>query len=133
MHEDRIGRIVVDAALAVHRELGPGLLESVYETVLARMLTRKGLQVERQAAIPITCLGESFDAGFKADLVVESRVILELKSVEKVGNVHKKQLLTYLRLSGYKLGFLLNFGESLMKSGITRIVNGLPETGPAMK
>ena len=127
MDENHIGKIVVDTAVAVHRELGPGLLESVYEIVLLHELRQRGLNGERQIPISIKWQGIRFDEGFRADIVVENKVILELKSVEKINNAHKKQLLTYLKLSGKKLGFLLNFGDILMKNGITRIVNGLPE------
>jgi GxxExxY protein len=125
MTENQIGKIVVDAAVAMHRALGPGLLESVYEAVLAAELRERGLRVERQAAVAIEYRGIRFDEGFRADLVVEGKVLLELKSVERTTHTHKKQLLTYLRLSGHKLGFLLNFGEGLIKDGIVRIVNGL--------
>lgn len=117
----------LNAAIQVHRELGPGLLESVYEIVLAHVLTERGLAVRRQAAVPITYAGVRFDEGFRADIVVEEKVILELKSVESVVPVHKKQLLTYLRLSKMKLGLLLNFGAPLMKDGIIRIADDLPE------
>ncbi len=127
MDENPIGRIVVDAALTVHRQLGPGLLETVYEVVLAGELRDRGLAVERQVPISIEYRGFKFDEGFRADILVEGKVILELKSVEAVNNAHRKQLLTYLKLTGMKLGYLLNFGEGLMKDGITRIVNGLPE------
>ena len=125
MNENEIGRNVIDSAIAVHRGLGPGLLESVYEVVLARELTERGLKVERQVPVSIEYRGVRFDEGFKADIIVEGKVILELKSVEMVNNAHKKQLLTYLKLTKMKLGFLLNFGEALMKNGITRTVNGL--------
>jgi len=128
MTENEIGRIVVDAALAVHRELGPGLLETVYEVVLTHELNQRGLHAQRQVPMSIVYRGTTFDEGFRADVVVEGKVILELKSVEKVSNAHKKQLLTYLRLTGLRLGFLLNFGEALMKDGITRTANGLPES-----
>jgi GxxExxY protein len=127
MTENEIGRLVVDAAIAVHRELGPGLLETVYEVILAHQLRQHGLRAERQVAIPIEYRGVKFDEAFRADIMVERKVVLELKSIEQVTRVHKKQLQTYLRLTGYKLGFLLNFGESLMKKGITRAVNGLEE------
>jgi GxxExxY protein len=120
-----IGREVVDSAVLVHRELGPGLLESVYEQVLALELSGRGLFVERQVPVDIRYREQVISVGFRADIVVERSVILELKSVEKVNNVHKKQLLTYLRLADFKLGYLLNFGEELMKNGITRSVNGL--------
>ena len=127
MTENQIGKLVVDSAIAIHRELGPGLLESVYEAILAQALRRHGLRVERQVPIPIEYQGVKFDEAFRADIMVEGKVILELKSVERITNVHKKQLQTYLRLTGHRLGFLLNFGESLMKKGITRAVNGLEE------
>jgi len=128
MTENEISKVVVDAAIAVHRELGPGLLESVYETILDDELNQRGLKTKRQVAIPIVCRGQSFDEGFRADIIVEDKVILELKSIEAVHAVHSKQLLTYLRLTNTKLGLLLNFGESMMKSGISRVVNGLPES-----
>ncbi|MCC6126118.1 MAG: GxxExxY protein [Pirellulales bacterium] len=124
MTENEIGQIVVDTAIQLHKELGPGLLESVYEAIFARRLAKKGLQIQRQAGISIDFDGEHFDEGFRADLMVEGKVILELKSIEKIAPVHKKQLLTYLKLTGMKLGFLLNFGEELMKTGIVRIING---------
>lgn len=124
MKENEIGTLVVDYALALHRETGPGLLETVYEVVLAHDLRGDGLHVERQVPIPIQLRGIQFDEGFRADMIINGKVLLELKSVEKVNNAHKKQVLTYLRLTGLKLGYLLNFGESLMKDGITRIVNG---------
>lgn len=127
MDENAIGREVVDSAIAVHRELGPGLLESVYEVVLADELTKRGLKTVRQSPVAIECRGVHFDEGFRADMIVEDKVILELKSVEHISNAHKKQLLTYLKLTGLRLGFLLNFGEAMMKHGITRTVNGLPD------
>ena len=127
MDENEISRIVVDAAMMVHRELGSGLLESVYQAVLARELRERGLKVEREVAVPIDWRGLKFDEGFRADVIVEGKVILELKSVEAVNNAHKKQLLTYLRLTHMRLGLLLNFGAAVMKDGITRIVNALPE------
>lgn len=124
MHENEIGTAIVDCAVHLHQALGPGLLESVYETTLARQLEKRGLSVQRQVAVPIEYEGERFEEGFRADLVVEGKVIVELKSVEKVNQAHKKQLLTYLRLGGMKLGYLLHFGEALMKDGITRTING---------
>ena len=123
----KIGTIVVESAIAVHRELGPGLLETVYEVILARELADRGLTVERQVPVPIEYRGVRFDEGFRADIIVARKVILELKSVERVTAAHKKQVQTYLRLTGCKLGYLLNFGEALMKAGITRCVNGLEE------
>ena len=127
MTENEIGKVVVDSAVTVHRELGSGLLETVYEVILAHELRQRGLRVERQVPISIECRGIKFDEAFRADIVVEGKVVLELKSVEQVTRAHKKQLQTYLRLAGHKLGFLLNFGEALMKKGITRAVNGLEE------
>jgi GxxExxY protein len=125
MSENAIGTQVLEAAIRVHRELGPGLLETVYEVVLARELSDLGLKVERQVAVPILYKGIRFDEGFRADIIVEQKVLLELKSVERVSPAHKKQVLTYLRLTGLKLGYLLNFGEAVLKGGITRCVNGL--------
>ncbi|MHB8846663.1 MAG: GxxExxY protein [Nitrospirota bacterium] len=104
--------------------LGPGLLETVYEVILVQMLQEAGLKVERQVAIPIQFRGIQFDEGFRADVIVEGKIILELKSIESVSKAHKKQVLTYLKLTGKKLGFLLNFGEAMMKNGISRILNG---------
>lgn len=127
MEENRIGSIVVDSAITVHRELGPGLLESVYESALAFELGCRGLHVERQVVIPIRYRSLEFDEGFRADIIVSDLVILELKSVQKLIPVHHKQLQTYLRLAGRRLGFLLNFGDVLMKDGIVRTVNGLPD------
>ena len=125
MTENEIAKIVVDAAYQVHTRLGPGLLETVYEVVLAYELKKRGLQVERQTAVPIVYDEIKFDEGFRADLIVEGKVVLELKSVEAVARVHKKQLLTYLRLMDKRLGLLINFGEELIKDGISRVVNGL--------
>ena len=127
MTENDIGRIVVDAAIAVHRELGPGLLESVYEVIMAYELGRRELSVRRQVPIPIHYKQMIFEEAFRADLVVEDKIIIELKSIGQVSEAHKKQLLTYLRLTGCKLGFLLNFGEALMKRGITRTANGIED------
>jgi GxxExxY protein len=124
MNENEIGTIVVDCAVTVHRRLGPGLLESVYETVMAYELQKRALSVKRQVPVPVVYDDIRFEEGFRADLIVNGKVVLELKSVEKVTNAHKKQLLTYLRLTGMKVGYLLNFGEALMKDGITRIING---------
>jgi GxxExxY protein len=127
MTENEIAREVVDAAYKVHTTLGPGLLESVYEIVLAHELKRRGLVAERQVPVPIKYDSIVFDEGFRADVVVEGKVILELKSIEHVAPVHKKQLLTYLRLADKRLGLLINFGEELIKTGISRVVNGLEE------
>ncbi len=127
MTENEIGKCIVDVAVQIHRETGPGLLETVYEIIMAHQLRERGFQVERQVAIPIEYQGLRFDEGFRADLIVEDKVIVELKCVENLNNAHKKQLLTYLRLTGMHLGYLLNFSESLMKSGINRMVNRLVE------
>jgi GxxExxY protein len=127
MTENEISKVILDSAIAVHKELGPGLLESVYEVVLAYEVQQRGLLVERQVPIPIRYKDMKFDEAFRADLVVDEKVIVELKSVERVSEAHKKQVQTYLRLTGCKLGFLLNFGEALMKRGITRVVNGMED------
>jgi GxxExxY protein len=127
MTENEIGTSIVKTAIQVHRELGPGLLESVYEIAMAHQLQQRGLHVVRQAPIAIEYQGHRFDEGFKADLIVENKVIVELKCVEKLNNAHKKQLLTYLRLTGISLGYLMNFSEALMRQGITRTVNRLAE------
>jgi len=128
LHENDIARTIVDAAYKVHRAIGPGLLESVYEAVLAHEIEKKGLAVERQKAIPIRYDRLAFEEGFRADLVVGAAVIVELKSVEKISPVHKKQLLTYLRLADKRLGLLINFGANMIKDGIFRVVNGLQES-----
>jgi len=125
--ENEIAREVVDAAFYIHKALGPGLLETVYEVVLARELERRGLAVVRQQPVPIVFGDLKFDEGFRADLIVEDKVIVELKSVEQIAPVHKKQLLTYLRLADKRLGLLINFGSAVIKDGISRIVNGLEE------
>ncbi len=127
MDENELGKIVVDSAIAVHRELGPGLLEGVYEVVFAKELSKRGLGIKRQVPISIEYDGTKFEGAFRADIIVNDKFLLELKSVEKINPVHKKQVQTYLKLTGYKLGFLLNFNEELMKYGITRCVNGLEE------
>ena len=124
MTENEIGTIVVDSAVKLHKSLGPGLLETVYEGILIQQLQKAGLTTQRQVLVPITFEGVSYDEGFRADIIIGGKVILELKSTEVVHPVHKKQLLTYLKLTGLKLGYLLNFGEELMKNGITRIING---------
>ena len=124
MNENKIGMKIVDAAVRLHQELGPGLLEKVYEVLLSQRLQKMGLNVRRQVSVPIKFDGEVFDEGFRADLIVENRVMIELKSVEKLHPAYKKQVLTYLRLTDLRLGYLLNFGDELMKSGISRIING---------
>jgi GxxExxY protein len=125
MTENEIAAIVVDSCLMIHRELGPGLLESVYEEILAYELENRGLVVERQRGVEVEWDGHNLGKGFVADLVINSKVILELKSVQKLEPVHFKQLLTYLKLTELKLGLLINFNETLIKNGIKRVVNGL--------
>ena len=125
MTENEISKIIVDAAFKIHTTLGPSLLESVYEAVLAYELKQRGLYVVRQPAVPVIYHEVHLEEGFRADLIVEDKVIVELKSVEAIAPVHKKQVLTYLRLTNLKLGLLINFGEALIKDGITRVVNGL--------
>ncbi len=120
-----LAREIVDAAFRVHSKLGPGLLESVYEVVLAKELERRGLKVERQRAVPIRFEDLCFDEGFRADLIVEGSILVELRSVEQLARVHSKQVLTYLRLLDYRLGLLINFGAPVIKDGIHRIVNRL--------
>jgi GxxExxY protein len=127
MKENEVAKVIVDAALSVHTGIGPGIFETVYEVVLAHELRKRGLQVERQVPIPIIYDDLKFDEGFRADLIVEDIVIVELKSLEALLPVHSKQVLTQLRLSNRRLGLLLNFGEALLKNGIKRIVNGLPD------
>ena len=122
---DDITGAIVDAAVKIHKAIGPGLLESVYEAVLARELERRGFQVERQKVISFEYDGMVFDEGFRADLVVEGLVLVELKSVEKLAPVHSKQLLTYLRLMDLRAGLLINFGGAILKEGLHRIVNNL--------
>ncbi len=125
--EDLIAKAVTQAAYDLHHELGPGLLESVYEVLMADALRLARFAVERQKPIPIRFREKSFDEGFRADLVVDSLVLVELKSIESLARVHRKQVLTYLRLSGLKLGLLINFGGELLKGNIERLVNGLEE------
>ena len=125
--ENEIAREIVDAAFHIHKAIGPGLLETVYEVVLAREVEKRGLRVVRQQPVPIFFGDLKFDEGFRADLIVEGKVIVELKSVEQTAPVHKKQLLTYLRLADKRLGLLINFGSAVIKDGISRIINGFEE------
>jgi iron complex transport system substrate-binding protein len=126
MHLDEITGSIVDASISVHGRLGPVLLESVYELVLASVLERRGLHVVRQQPVAFSFDGIDFENGFRADIVVERCVIVEVKSLERLDRVHPKQLLTYLRLMHLQVGLLLNFGAELMKDGIKRVVNELP-------
>ena len=123
MEIEEIARELVDSGYKVRTELGPGLLESVYEVVVAKLLTDRGLRVERQKSVPIIFQGLRFDEGFRADLLVEGKLLVEIKSVENLAPVHGKQLLTYLRLLNLPLGLLMNFGAAIFKNGIKRIVN----------
>lgn len=125
MNEEEIGKLTLDAAFTVHRELGPGLLESVYEAAMVVELRRLGLEPENQVSIPISYQNEDLGVGFRADIVVNKLVLVELKSVESISPVFKKTTLNYLRLIPLRLGFLINFNEALLKNGITRIANGL--------
>jgi len=127
MEPNEVTAQIVDAAFKIHLELGPGLLETVYEVVLAHELTKRGLRMRRQVPVPIEYDGLPFDEGFRLDLLVEESIIVEIKSVEKNHPIHAKQLRTYLVLAKLQLGLVLNFGLERMKHGITRIVNGLPE------
>ncbi|MGB1248548.1 MAG: GxxExxY protein [Chitinophagales bacterium] len=125
MTENELSKIIVNTCFEIHSTLGPGLFESVYEEILFFELEKQGLKVDRQKAISIIWKGVKMDKGFYADLIVENKVLIELKSVEKVTKVHQKQVQTYLKLTGIKLGLLINFNESLIKHGIQRIVNNL--------
>ena len=119
---ERIGRAVVDAALSVHRALGPGLLESVYEVCLAEELRQRGLTTERQVGVPVVYGDVRMDVGFRLDLLVEKSVVVEIKSIDALASIHTAQVLTYLRFSGVRLGYLINFNTSLLKHGLRRLV-----------
>jgi GxxExxY protein len=123
MHIDEISAIVIDEAIAIHRELGPGLFEMVYEAILAGRLEARGLRVTRQMPAPLVFDGQSFDAAFRIDILVEDQLVLEIKAVEQLGKAHAKQLLTYLRILKQPVGLLLNFSGATMKEGIRRMVN----------
>ncbi len=127
MHENEIAKQIVDAAYKIHKKVGPGLLESVYEAILAYELEQRGLHIVRQQPVPVIYEDMRLDIGFYADMVVEDKVIVELKSVERTHPVHHKQLLTYLRMADKRLGLLINFGLPLIKDGIERVVNRLEE------
>jgi GxxExxY protein len=127
MTENEIAKQVVDAAYKIHTKVGPGSLESAYEAILIYELKKRGLQVLYEQPVPIVYEEVRLDIGYRADLIVEDKVIIELKSVEKIAPVHYKQLLTYLKLADKRLGLLINFGEVFIKHGITRVVNGLKE------
>lgn len=130
-HENDITGAIIDTALDIHRRLGPGLLESVYQAVLAHELRARDFRVETEVPVPVDWKEVHIEIGFRADLILENAVLVELKSVETLAPVHKKQVLTYLRLADLRVGLLINFGAPLLKEGIHRVVNNLPETGPA--
>ncbi len=119
---DQLAKLIVDAGLKVHRTLGPGLLESVYEHCLAHELRKRGVAVERQLSLPIVYDGERLDAGFRLDIVADNRIIIEIKAVDALTRVHEAQVLTYLKLSGHRLGLLMNFNVELFKHGLRRLV-----------
>ena len=125
MSENELSKIIVNKSFEIHKGLGPGLLESVYEDILTYELRQSGLMVSRQQALPVLWKGEKMEQGFKADLIVENKVLIELKSVDTLAPVFYKQVLTYLKITGLKLGLLINFNEPLLRDGIKRIVNGL--------
>jgi len=127
MIENEITKICIDTAYKIHTKIGPGLLESAYQAILVYELKKNGLHVDSEIPMPIHYEDIHLDVGFRADLIVENKIIIELKSIEKVADVHKKQLLTYLRISGLHVGLLINFGAPLIKDGIFRIVNGFKE------
>lgn len=127
MTENEVAKQIVDVAFNIHQTYGPGLLESVYEAIMAHELRKRGLLVGRQQPIPVVHDNVRVGVGFRADLIVESKVVVEIKSIEAVAPVHKKQLLTYLRLTDKRLGLLINFNVELIKNGISRVVNQLPE------
>lgn len=127
MTENEVAKIIVDAVFTVHTRLGPGLLESVYEAIMEYELKKRGMQVVHQRPMPVIYEDVKMKVGFRPDLIVEGKVIIEVKSVEVLAPVHLKQLLTYLRLSDKRLGLLINFGGALIKDGIRRVVNRLPE------
>ena len=124
MNENDISKIIVDCDYKIHIKIGSGLFESVYECILEKYLTKRGLDVKRQVPMPMEIEDIQIDRAFIADLIINDKVIIELKSKMQLTNTDKKQVLTYLKLSGYKLGLLINFGEALMKDGIKRIING---------
>lgn len=125
MTENELSKIIVDICYKIHTKLGPGLLESVYEAILFYELNKLGLKVEKQKPLPVYWDEMVLEIGFRADLIVENKVILEIKSVAELANVHPKQVLTYLRITDMKLGLLINFNETYIKDGIKRVVNNL--------
>ena len=128
MIENDIAKIIIDLALKIHSKLGPGLFESVYEEILCHELNKKGLQYSRQKPIPILWDNIKLEGGFKTDIIVNEKVLIELKSVDQIQKVHKKQVITYLKLTNLKLGLLINFNSDLIKNGVVRLVNNLNES-----
>lgn len=127
MTENEIAKNVVDLAVRIHKTLGPGLFESVYEAVMVYELRKQGLQVVNQSPIPVLWQEIRLEVGFRADIIVNNLVLIELKSVTALADIHRKQTLTYLRLTNIKLGLLLNFGDTTMRNNIERVVNGLKD------
>lgn len=125
MKENELSRIIVNLCFEIHTKLGPGLLESFYEAILVYELTEMGLKVERQKSLPVIWNDITMSIGFRADIIVENLVLIEIKSVAEIAQVHLKQVLTYLKITGLKLGLLVNFNEPLIKNGIKRIANNL--------
>ena len=125
MHENEIGTILLDAAFQVHKELGPGLLESTYEACLSYEASERGLFIETQLPLPVIYKEVKLDCGYRIDLLVENKVVIEIKSVDALNDVHLAQTLTYLKLGNYKLGLLINFNVALLKQGIKRVANGI--------
>lgn len=124
MSHNELSGLILETAIDIHRKLGPGLLESVYQTILAHELIKRGLNIKKEVPIPLVWDNLHFDVGFRADLVVNDLILIEVKCVEEIARVHKKQVLTYLRLTGKKLGLLINFGDETLKDGVSRIING---------
>ncbi|KAA3620171.1 MAG: GxxExxY protein [Calditrichaeota bacterium] len=124
MNENEVSKIVVEKALKIHTTLGPGLFKSVYHSVLVYELEKADLQIEAEKIIPVNYENTKFDKGFRADIIVNQKLIIEIKSVKNLEDVHFKQLLTYLKLTGLKLGLLINFNEVLLKNGLKRVING---------
>lgn len=124
MNENELSKIVFEAGLKIHRQLGPGLLESAYEECLYYELLKTGLKIERQRALPLVYESVKLDAGYRADLLIENKLIVEIKSVDALNDIHVSQVLTYLKLSGCKLGLLINFNTVLFKEGVNRLIHG---------
>jgi GxxExxY protein len=124
VEDDQLGELILRCALTVHKALGPGLLENVYEACLAHELSKSQIHFDRQLALPVAYDGITIEAGYRIDLLIAKRVVVEVKAVERLAEVHRAQLLSYLKLGGYRLGYLLNFNVALMKNGIVRMLNG---------